>query len=264
MKLTIAPLFSGSKGNCIWIGDGRTSVLIDAGKSCIKIAGEMKKIGESLSSISGILITHEHSDHISGIGTISRKYNIPVYANEDTWEQIAQKCGEIKTPNIRIIDKDDFYIDSLGIQPFELSHDAAHPFGYSVSSGKSKVSVITDTGIVTNKILKFAYGSDIVLLEANHDIYMLESGPYPYPLKQRILSPHGHLSNEMAAQAALKLAASGVRGILLGHLSETNNEYDLAYNTVEQYLNQNGAVPGKQIALKTALREGLTGKYETK
>lgn len=262
MKLTIAPLFSGSGGNCIWIGDGKTSVLIDAGKSCAQIVREMKKIGESPENLSAILITHEHSDHISGIGAVSRKFNIPVYANEDTWEQTAKKCGEIKAANIRVIDRDDFYIDSLGIQPFELSHDAAHPFGYSVMSGKGKVTIITDTGIITNKLLKFAYGSDIVLLEANHDTDMLNQGPYPYPLKQRILSPKGHLSNETAAKATLQLAINGVRGILLGHLSETNNEYGLALNAVSEHLKQNGITAGKHISLKTALRDGVTGKYE--
>lgn len=264
MTLTIAPLFSGSKGNCIWIGDGKTSILIDAGKPCSAIAGEMRKIEEKPENLSAILITHEHSDHISGLGAISRKYNIPVYANEDTWTEIAKKSGEIKTANIRIIDTDDFYIGSLGIQPFELSHDAVYPFGYSVSSGGRKVTVITDTGIAGNKILRYAYGSSIVLIEANHDVDMLNEGPYPYPLKKRILSPHGHLSNDTAAAAALKLVESGVRGILLGHLSETNNEYKLAYQAVEAHLIKHGVIPGKNVGLKIAMREGVTGKYETK
>lgn len=262
MGLMIAPLFSGSKGNCIWIGDGKTSLLIDAGKSCAQIERELDKIKESPEMISGIIITHEHADHIAAVGVISRKFNIPVYANEETWEQMIKKCGEIRTANIRIIDTDDFYIGSLCVQPFEISHDAAHPFGYSVSGAGSKVTVITDTGVINNKILRFAQGSNTVLLESNHDIDMLKNGPYTAWLKQRILSSYGHLSNETAAKAALKLVHNGVKRIVLGHLSETNNDYETAYELTYNYLKQNGVLPGKDVILIIARGDGVTGKYE--
>ncbi|HBU13306.1 MAG TPA: MBL fold metallo-hydrolase [Clostridiales bacterium] len=261
MGLRIAPLFSGSKGNCILVGTERANILIDAGYSCARIERELKKVDTSLADIHGILVTHEHTDHIAGIGVTSRKYDIPVYANEATWHAMAPRTGQVAPKNIRIIDENDFYIQDMCIQPYEISHDAAHPFGYSVASAGKKVSVMTDLGKVTEKILRYVEGSNIVLLESNHDVGMLECGPYPYPLKRRILSAHGHLSNDDAAQTALKLALSGVRGILLGHLSEKNNDYELARLTVCSYLEQNGVIAGKHVAVGMARREGFTGCY---
>ncbi len=264
MGLKIAPLFSGSKGNCILVGTERANILIDAGYSCTKIESELKKIGESLSSVQGILVTHEHTDHIAGIGAITRKYDIPVYANELTWHEIAKRQGDVSKKNIRIIDENDFYIEDMCVQPYEISHDAAWPFGYSITSGGKKISIMTDLGKVSERIMQYVEGSNIVLLESNHDIEMLKCGPYPYPLKRRILSPHGHLSNDDAAKTALRLALSGVRGILLGHLSEKNNFYELAYQTVCGYLAQNGVVAGKHVAVQMARREGVTGSYVAK
>ena len=146
-------------------------------------------------------------------------------------------------------------------RPYAISHDAVRPFGYSLTAGGKKVSVMTDLGHVTEKILKQAEGSSIVLLESNHDVEMLKCGPYPYYLKRRILSTHGHLSNDDAAQTACRLVQSGVRGILLGHLSEKNNFYELAYETVCGILQQNGITIGKHVAVGRAKREGVTGLY---
>lgn len=264
MSLSIAPLFSGSKGNSILIGSKKAKILVDAGYSCVKIARELKKIDVDIAEIEGILVTHEHTDHIAGVGAISRKFNIPVYANEPTWCEMAQKAGAIATNNIRVIDEKDFYIKDMCIQPFEINHDAAMPFAYSICVGKKKVCVMTDLGCVTEKVLKNAADSSIVLLESNHDIEMLKCGPYPYYLKQRILSDSGHLSNDDAAKTALRLVLAGVRGILLGHLSENNNFYDLAYETVCSYLTQNGIVAGKHVAIGLAKQEGVTGLYVAK
>ncbi len=264
MTLSIAPLFSGSKGNCILVGTDNTKILIDAGYSCTKIEQELKKVDVSLTEIDGILVTHEHTDHIAGVGVVSRKYGIPVYANEPTWCAMERRTGEIASANIRIIDREDFYIRELCIQPYEIPHDAAQPFGYSVYCGGKKISVMTDLGKVTESLLKQAEDANIVLLESNHDVEMLKCGPYPYPLKCRILSGHGHLSNDDAAATALKLVLAGVRGILLGHLSEHNNFYELAYQTVCSYLAQNGVVTGKHVAVGMAKREGVTGLYAAK
>ncbi len=264
MALAISPLFSGSKGNCILIESSEACVLIDAGYSCSRIAAEMKKIGRHMEDVEGILVTHEHSDHIAGVGVTSRKYDIPVYANAPTWQAMSAKMGDLAKKNIRVIDESDFYIKDMCVQPYEISHDAAQPFGYSLASGGKKISVMTDLGRVGSGILKYVDGSNIVLLESNHDIEMLKCGPYPYYLKRRILSTHGHLSNDDAGETALKLALSGVRGILLGHLSEKNNFYELAYQTVTGYLAQNGVVAGKHIAVGLAKREGVTGYYEAK
>ena len=261
MELKISPLFSGSKGNCIYIGTETSKVLVDAGYSCTKIANELKKVDTHMEDIDGILITHEHSDHIAGVGVISRKYDIPVYANEQTWCEMEKRLGEVQSKNIRVIDEQDFYVKDLCVQPYEISHDAVRPFGYSVTAGGKKVSIMTDLGRVTEKILAQVAGSSIVLLESNHDVEMLKCGPYPYELKRRILSTHGHLSNDDAAKTAYQLAAAGVRGILLGHLSEKNNFYELAYETVCGFLQQNGVTIGKHVAVAMAKREGVTGIY---
>lgn len=264
MSLSIAPLFSGSKGNCILVASERTKVLVDAGFSCTRVEAEAKKAGICLAEVGGILVTHEHTDHIAGVGVISRKYDIPVYANEETWMAMVGKSGEVAAKNIRVIDDADFYIDDLCIQPFDIPHDAARPFGYSVSAGGKKIAVMTDLGHVTDRVLRHAQDANIVLLESNHDIEMLKCGPYPYPLKQRILSTHGHLSNEDAAKTALKLAFSEVRGILLGHLSQQNNFPELAYQTVCDYLGQNGVVVGRHVAVAMTRQDGMTGFYEAK
>lgn len=236
--------------------------MVDAGLSCKRIEAEMEKIGQDMGALDAILVTHEHGDHISGVGVISRKYDVPIYANAPTWQEMADRIGDIASKNLRTIDQNDFYIEDMCVQPFEIPHDAALPYGYSVSNGGKKVSVMTDLGRVSNALLEIVADSSIVLLEANHDTEMLKCGPYPYYLKRRILSSKGHLSNEDAGNAALKLAASGVRGILLGHLSEKNNFYELAYETVYAHLQQNGVEPGKHVAIGLAKQEGVTGHYE--
>jgi len=264
MSISIAPLFSGSGGNCIYIEGGETGILVDVGCSCTRIEAELGKIGRALSNVRAILVTHEHTDHISDIGSVSRKHDVPVYANEPTWMEIIAKTGEIKKKNMRVIDSSDFYINGLCVQPFNVPHDAARPFGYSVSAGGKKISVMTDIGRATEEALACAEGSGIVLLESNYDVNMLKNSRYPYPLKQRILSSRGHLSNNDAAGAALRLFLSGVRGILLGHISENNNDYSLALKTVSEHLGRNGVVSGRHVALGVAKREGVTGFYAAK
>lgn len=259
--LVIAPLFSGSKGNAIWISGGGVSVLIDAGKPRYQIERELKAIDEDPADLSAILITHEHGDHVSGVGALSRKYDIPVYANADTWYGMANRVGEIKAANMREIDDTDFYIEKLCVQPFDVPHDAARPFSYTVEYSGRKVAVITDQGVITKKTLGFTAGSDIVLLESNHDVQMLKTGPYPAELKKRILSRYGHLSNDDAANAALLLARSGTKCILLGHISEQNNERALALNTVKDFLESNGIIAGKHITIALANYGSATGKF---
>ncbi|MGI6152322.1 MAG: MBL fold metallo-hydrolase [Christensenellaceae bacterium] len=264
MALSIAPLFSGSKGNSILIGTERAKILIDAGFSCARIMAELAKIDVHISEIKGILVTHEHTDHIAGIGSVSRKYDIPIYANEPTWCEMAPKTGAISQKNIRVITEDDFYIEDMCIQPFEIDHDAAMPFAYTVHSGGKKISVMTDLGQVTERVLDRVRDSNIVLLESNHDIEMLRNGRYPQYLKRRILSKNGHLSNDDAAKTALRLVVSGVKGILLGHLSENNNDHTLAYETVCGHLFENGIVAGRHVAVGIAKQEGVTGYYAAK
>jgi len=264
MALSIAPLFSGSSGNSIFIRSKSACILVDAGVSCTKIRGELQKLDAHMDELDGILVTHEHIDHIRGLDIISKKYNVPVYANEQTWEVLLPKLPDIQAKNVRVIQAEDFYIKDICVQPFELSHDAACTFGYALTSRGKKVSVLTDLGHVTRKIIEQAAGSSIVLLEANHDVEMLNAGPYPYRLKHRILSTKGHLSNDAAAQAAFDLAKTGVRGIILGHLSLQNNMEDLAVQTVTGYLCQRGVQVGKHLAVTLAKRDQLTGCYDAR
>lgn len=263
MSVFLSPLFSGSSGNAILAGSERTKILIDAGISCKRIEEALLSIGENISGIKGILITHEHSDHIAGIRVLSKKHNIPVYANERTWEACEKKL-EVSPHLTRVISKNDFYINDLLIEPFELPHDAADPVGYCVSSGARKVAVATDLGYFPKTVEYKLHSCDLVLLEANHDLDMLLSGSYPYMLKERIRSRRGHLSNDDAGEAAVKLADAGVTSILLGHLSRENNSEPLAFRTVTDALISGGITPGKDFKLGLAFRDRVTGIFSVK
>jgi phosphoribosyl 1,2-cyclic phosphodiesterase len=262
MPLSLSPLFSGSSGNAILISSGRTKILVDAGVSCKRIEEALKSIGEDAADISGILITHEHSDHIAGVQVLSKKHGIPVYATEPTW--LSMSKVDIQTRFTRVISKTDFYIDDLLVEPFELPHDAADPVGYCVSCGAQKAAVATDLGYFPKAMENKLRSCNLVVLESNHDIDMLVNSRYPYILKQRIKSRHGHLSNDDAADAAVKLACAGVTSILLGHLSKENNSEQLAYRTVTDTLLESGISPGKDIALGIAFRDRVTGVFNIK
>lgn len=264
MDLQFSPLFSSSAGNASLIAADQTALLVDAGVTGSVLEKALVEAGQQAGALSGILITHEHMDHIKGAGVLSRKYGLPIYATAATWEQMQAKIGEIAPRNIRIIDKNEFFIGSLCILPIPLSHDAADPVGYSLMAGNRKVTILTDTGRVSPKMLDAAAGSSIVLLESNHDIDMLKNGSYPYRLKNRILSSRGHLSNDAAGDAAVELHRRGVRGILLGHLSSHNNHKQLAYETVCARCEQAGIAIGKDMALMTANRHGITGTFRLK
>ncbi|MDD5017327.1 MAG: MBL fold metallo-hydrolase [Eubacteriales bacterium] len=264
MALSLTPLFSGSSGNAILICSERTKILVDAGVSGKRLEQALLSIGENIRDIKGILITHEHSDHIQGAGILSRKHDIPVYATEPTWLACGDKLGSVHSRLTRIISKNAFYIDDLLIEPYDIPHDAADPVGYCVSRGTRKVAVATDLGHFSKTVEYRLHACDLVLLEANHDSEMLAAGKYPYELKQRIKSRHGHLSNEDAADAALRLAAAGVSSILLGHLSKENNLEQLAFRTVTDTLLQGGITPGRDISLGLAFRDRVTGVFSIK
>lgn len=247
---------SGSSGNAVYISDGLTSILIDCGISGKQL--EQKLASENISprDISAVLITHEHIDHVSGVGVISRRYKLPVYATEKTFAACV-KIGKTEK-FVPIQTFTDFEIGSIGVRAFPISHDAADPVGYSFFIGNSKFTVATDTGIITDDIRKEALGSDIILLESNHDVEMLKFGRYDYNLKQRVLSDFGHLSNDNAADFASELINSGTKKIVLGHLSNENNTPDIAYKTTENKLNSIGAVIGKDIMLSVAGRSEVS------
>ncbi len=264
MTLSLSPLFSGSSGNAILISSGTTKILIDAGVSGRRLEEALFTLGEDISQIKGILLTHEHSDHTKGVGILSRRHGIPVYATADTFAAGGQMLGSIQSRHMRVIAKTGFYINDLLIEPFDIPHDAADPVGYCVSCGTRKVAVATDLGYFPKKIEVFLHSCDLVLLEANHDSAMLSSGRYPQALKQRIRSRKGHLSNDDAAEAALRLACAGVSSVLLGHLSQENNSEQLAFRTVTDRLVSQGITPGQGFNLGLAFRDRVTGVFRIK
>ena len=249
-------LYSGSSGNSIFIASDNAKVLIDAGLAGKKIDDALKHIGEESSSIDGIFITHEHIDHIKGVGVLSRKYDIPIYANDNTWAVMEKNIGKIKEHNIRIMDRrSSITINDLEIRSFNIPHDAIAPVGYTVSYAGKNASVVTDFGVFTEEIRDNIIDSDIILLESNHDVNMLRMGPYPYKLKLRVLGENGHLSNEDCGSAIVSLLKNDKKKqIVLGHLSGTNNHPDLAYQTVVDVLSANGLRPGDDVILQLASR----------
>jgi len=240
--LKFCTLFSGSSGNSTYISDGCTDILVDAGVAGSRIESALSSIGANINNIKGIFITHEHSDHITGVGVLSRRYNIPIFANSKTMASM-EKLGILKkipAENIRVIDLTPVKIGNIEITAYPISHDASCPCGYLVTRNNVKeFAITTDTGVVTEAIAKAVTGTKTIVLESNHDISMLEFGPYPFVLKQRIKSELGHLSNDDAAKFAVYLARNGTSNIILGHLSHENNYPDLAYQTVNALFRKN-------------------------
>lgn len=230
--MTIA---SGSSGNCIYVGSDNTHILIDAGISRKKIAEGLKTADISLSDISAIFVTHEHSDHIKGLGVISRKDEIPIYSTKGTIDGIlnASSLGAI-SPDIfhSIAPETDVVINDLKIHSFKISHDANEPVAYTVSCNEKKIGIATDLGFYDEYTIDNLKNSDALLIEANHDVNLLQVGSYPYYLKQRILSNKGHLSNEASGRLIDKLLSDKIKNIFLGHLSLENNYDRLAFETV--------------------------------
>ncbi|MGL5150669.1 MAG: MBL fold metallo-hydrolase [Clostridium sp.] len=251
-------LYSGSSGNSILVGGEKANILIDVGMAGKKIDEALNSIGHNGKEIDGIFITHEHSDHIKGVGILSRKYDIPIYANDKTWAAMEGSLGKIKEHNIKIMDRRSIVnIKDISIKSFNIPHDAIAPVGYTVYHEGKMASVATDFGIYTEEIRDNIKDSEIILLECNHDISMLNYGPYPYSLKRRILSEVGHLSNEDCGEAVVKLAKyQPGKKIFLGHLSGTNNHPDLAYQTVLNLLNENGVKLDEDIHVSMANRGG--------
>ena len=254
MEFHFSPLFSSSSGNALYVSGGGAHILVDAGGTGAQMEAALKHINVELAMIDGILITHEHSDHIKSAGVLSRKYDIPVYANPATWRAMDAKVGNIAEKNRKLFNQS-FYIKDMLIEPFSIPHDAADPVCYALSHGGIKLATVTDLGHATKRLLSKIAGANVVLLEANHDEHMLKSGSYPQYLKQRILGTRGHLSNLMAAKAAHELVTMGVKGIMLAHLSEQNNTPEAAYYEVKEYLLKNGIEVGRHVALNVLKKE---------
>ncbi|RBP62060.1 phosphoribosyl 1,2-cyclic phosphodiesterase [Alkalibaculum bacchi] len=248
-------LYSGSSGNCSYLEDGDTKILIDAGVSGKRIEENLKKIQVNPQELTGLFLSHDHIDHTKGAGVLSRRYNIPIYANGGTWNAASTCLGKIRSENRVVFASDkELILNGLSILPFSISHDAGEPVGFSITNGKNKISIVTDTGEINGSIMKRIENSDLAVIESNHDVDMLKAGPYPYPLKRRILGDKGHLSNEVAASAILELVEKGLRRVLLAHLSDENNFPELAFETTSSLLTKNKIKIQKDVTLEVASR----------
>ena len=231
--LKFCSLYSGSSGNSLFVQSDKANILIDSGVSGKKIIDALTSINIDINTISAILITHEHIDHTQSITTLSNKFNIPVYANKKTWDAMPDKKNKMKSENIFYFNNNKkFTINDLTIYPFDIPHDAANPCGFSISNTYSKICIATDIGHITDTILHNLKNSDFLLLEANYEPEVLKYSRYPYSLKERILSPIGHLSNTEAGETINYLSNFGVKNIMLGHLSNENNFPELAHKSV--------------------------------
>lgn len=233
--MRLCSIASGSSGNCIYVGDERTHLLVDTGISKKRVDEGLTALDVKGEELDGILITHEHIDHIQGLGVFCRRYKTPVYATKGTIDGI-KRCSSLgKLPEgiLHEISIDEaFRLGELTVFPFAISHDARQPCGYRIEGGGRAAAVATDLGTYDSYIVGQLKNLDGIVLEANHDIHMLEVGGYPYYLKQRILGERGHLSNESAGQLLCKVLHDGLKHIFLGHLSKENNYEELAYETV--------------------------------
>ena len=262
MELRFSPLFSGSSGNATYVGCDDAHLLVDAGLSGTRVIQELQKVGVNPAMLNAILVTHEHSDHIKGIGILSRKYDLPVYATEGTWREMYCKIGNVAPRNMRIIEPgQDFFVNSIDVTPFSTPHDAGQPVGYTFETGGARLAIATDLGSVRESWIKYILGADAVILESNFDPGMLQTGPYPYDLKKRIMGRHGHLSNDDAGEVAVELARNGASQIILGHLSKENNYPELALQCTRTALQMAGFDPDIDVRVHVASRDGNSGMF---
>ena len=249
---------SGSKGNCTLIMSSKTAILCDAGISTARISSALKNLGMSLSDLSGVVVTHEHNDHIAALPTLTRY--VPVYAHELTARAIYEKQGVLK--NYKPVDfyENGFYIGDIEVTPFRIPHDAEYPLGYTFSCENKRVSVATDMGVLKKNVYENVRDSGAVLLESNHDVEMLKEGSYPPYLKARILGNNGHLSNDAAALMAAHLVGTSVQTLVLGHISENNNTTEKALCAVKKVVDEASA----KINLCAATQYCVSSVFEVK
>lgn len=234
--LSICVLASGSKGNAIYVASPQTAVLFDAGLSGIQIERRMQQIGISPHTLDALVVSHEHSDHVSGIGVLARRYRLPVYINPGTQEAVSDHLGRIDT-FCSFACGTSFCINDLTIHPFSVSHDAAEPVSFTIENNCGKIGIATDLGFAPAMVRQHLKDCSLLVLEANHDIEMLEQGPYPWPVKQRVKSRTGHLSNESARDLLMEVLHENLRHVILAHISETNNTPEKAIRAVTGHLN---------------------------
>ena len=233
--MRLCSIASGSSGNCVYVGSDTTHLLMDVGISGKRTEAGLAELGLTMKDIDAICITHEHADHISGLGVLARKYGVPIYATRGTVEAIRKtsSLGQIDESLFRVIVPDErCIIKDIALYPVRTYHDAADPVAYRIDHDGRRIGLITDLGCYNDYTVECLRNLDLLYLEANHDVHMLQVGPYPYYLKQRILGERGHLSNESAGKLLSRLLHDNMQAIVLGHLSKENNLPELAYESV--------------------------------
>lgn len=262
MTIKFCSLSSGSSGNCQYIETDNTKILIDGGFSGKKIEGLLSSIGVDPCELDGIFITHEHIDHVRGVGVLSRRYDLPIFANANTWMGMEKTIGKIKENNIKVFTSEkDLDIRDITVCPIKIFHDALEPVGYIIYYKKNKISIVTDTGFVNDIMKQKMKGSNLYLMESNHDVDMLKEGSYPWALKQRVLSTRGHLSNIDAGMVLGDLVSASGEIILLGHLSQENNKPELAHKTVKDSMMNLGINVDNDLTLDLTYRDKVTKVY---
>ena len=259
--LELCTLASGSSGNSLLVTDGATHILIDAGISCRRICAALQELGVKPGELSGVLVTHEHTDHVSGLATLVKRFAVPVYTSRGTAQALCSRTswlGEVLQP---VRPGEAFALGSMEIETFPTPHDTCESVGYTVTGDGRKAAVVTDLGHVTPEVLSAVRGSHLVVAEANHDVEWVRSGPYPYFLKARILGERGHLSNEAGAALACEAVCAGAQTLILAHLSAENNTPQRAYDTVEARLVHMGVQIGKDVVLEVAPRATASRRY---
>ncbi len=253
-------LFSSSSGNCTFIGSAKTGILIDAGVSAKRLKEALLSREIDPSSLAGIFITHEHSDHIKGMRILASTWGIPVYATAGTMKFLEENGHVTAKFPFEVIDGKGIETGDIFVKPFSTPHDSIESCGYQITfSDGQKAAIATDTGYVSDEMRENIVGCNLVMLESNHDVGMLRNGPYPYYLKRRILSDRGHLSNESCAEFVKELVRTGTSRIFLGHLSDENNFPDLAFQTSLAALSEIGAVNGRDCILDVNKKENDLG-----
>ena len=264
--MRMASLSSGSSGNAIYVGTEETHLLVDAGISNRRIEKGLNEVGIPADGLNALMVTHEHSDHVQGLSVLMKKHAVPLYATEGTLQALKRKgildhCPEELVHVVRA--GEPFLVGDVKISPFSVDHDAAEPVAYRFDSGNTAAAVATDMGHYTEETVRRLKGLDCILIESNHDIRMLEAGPYPYPLKRRILGDFGHLSNESAGRLLSEILNDNVKKIILGHLSKENNLPELAFETVKWEISA-GACPykGTDFRIEVAKRDAVSAVTE--
>lgn len=257
--MKLIPLSSGSSGNSIYIEENNTRILIDAGHSGKKIESLLKDIDVEPESLDAIFVTHEHIDHVKGVGVLNRRYKMDVFSSETTFRAMEKIVKKIEPENIKVFQNTvGFRYKDLYIEPMEIFHDSQEGTSFVIHSKNEKATILTDTGWVSTDMMKKIYGSDIYYIEANHNIDMLVNGTYPWQTKQRILSNRGHLSNENAGEILSHLLQKKGERIILAHLSSDNNRPSIALKEVNTKLYENGKMEGVDYTIEVAKRDSVT------